>query len=90
VNVRTNSRYESEVDRRTAIATYPLKGNIVTFIHTEAPPEIGSHGAVARLIAGALEDVRAHGRKFRSLSPLVTSYAQRHPEVHDLLAGRET
>ncbi|MEK4035446.1 GNAT family N-acetyltransferase [Methylocystis sp. IM2] len=67
-----------------------LKGNIITFIPTEALPEISGQGAVARLIAVALEDVRARGRKLRSICPLVTSYAQRHPEVHDLLAGGTT
>jgi hypothetical protein len=89
-NNQSASCYKLEVDRETAIATYRLKGNIITFIHTEALPEISGQGAVARLIAVALEDVRARGRKFRSICPLVTSYAQRHPEVHDLLAGGTT
>jgi len=31
--------------------------------------------------------VRAHGWKFRTMCPFVTSYVERHPEVRDLLAG---
>lgn len=75
---------------RDGIATCRLNSNTITFIHTQALPEISGRGAVARLIAVALEDVRARGRKFRSICPLVTSNAQRYQEVHDLLAGGAT
>jgi predicted GNAT family acetyltransferase len=70
-----------------AVATYRLKRNVITFIHTEVPPDIRRQGIAARLIAGALADVRAHGWKFRTMCPFVTSYVERHPEVRDLLAG---
>ena len=62
MDVRNNesaSRYELEVDRGMAVATYRLKRNVITFIHTEVPPDIRRQGIAARLIAGALADVRA-------------------------------
>jgi predicted GNAT family acetyltransferase len=88
-NNESASRYEVEVDQRIAVATYRLKGNVITFIHTEVPPEIRRQGIAVRLIARALEDVRARGWKFRTICPFVTAYVERHPEVRDLLAGGE-
>lgn len=93
MDVRNNesaSRYELEADQGLAVATYRLKGDIVTLIHTEVPPEIRRRSIAARLIAGALEDVRTRGLKFRTIGPFVTTYVERHPEVRDLLAGGET
>ena len=90
MDVRNNesaSRYELEVDRGMAVATYRLKRNVIAFIHTEVPPDIRRQGIAARLIAGALADVRAHGWEFRTMCLFVTSYVERHPEVRDLLAG---
>jgi uncharacterized protein len=92
MDVRNNesaSRYELEVDRGMAVATYRLKRNVITFIHTEVPPNIRRQGIAARLIAGALTDVRARGWKFRTICPFVASYIEHHPEVRDLLAGGE-
>jgi uncharacterized protein len=79
-----------EVDQRTAVATYRLKGNVITFIHTEVPPGLRRQGIAARLVAGALEDVRTHGWRIHSICPFVTSYVERHPDVHDLLAGADS
>jgi predicted GNAT family acetyltransferase len=93
MTVRNNesaSRYELEADQGLAVLTYRLKGNVITFIHTEVPPEIRRRGIAARLVAGALEDVRARGLKFRMICPFVTTYVEHHPEVRDLLAGGET
>src|ERR1700733_1717228 len=47
MDVRNNesaSRYELEVDRGIAVATYRLKRNVITFIHTEVPPTYGARG----------------------------------------------
>ena len=92
MDVRNNesaSRYELEVDRGMAVATYRLKRNVITFIYTEVPPNIRRQGIAARLISGALTDVRARGWKFRTICPFVASYIEHHPEVRDLLAGGE-
>jgi predicted GNAT family acetyltransferase len=89
-NNESAARYELQVDQRTAVATYRLKGDVMTFIHTEVRPELRRQRVAARLIAGAPEDGRAHGWKFRTICPFVTSYVERHPEVRDLLAGGES
>ncbi|MEP9380079.1 GNAT family N-acetyltransferase [Aquabacter sp. CN5-332] len=93
MDVRDNesaARYELETDQGLAVATYRMKGDVITFIHTEVPPEIRRRGIAARLIAGALEDVRARGLKFRTICPFVTTYVEHHPELRDLLAGGGT
>ena len=87
VNNKAHHRFELVVDGHLAAAFYKIDGNVITFMHTEVPPDIRRQGIAARLIAGALADVRAHGWKFRTMCPFVTSYVERHPEVRDLLAG---
>jgi predicted GNAT family acetyltransferase len=89
-NNESAERYEWDVDERTAVVTYRLKGNVITLIHTEVPPELRRKGIAARLVAGALDDVRAHGWKFRTICPFVAAYVERHPEVRDLLAKGES
>jgi uncharacterized protein len=85
-NNESAARYELDLEDRTATVTYRRKGDVITFMHTEAPPEPRGRTMAARLIAGALEDVRSHGWKVRTICPFVVSYVERHPEVHDLLA----
>jgi predicted GNAT family acetyltransferase len=79
-------RYELEVDGRVAIAAYRLEDGAVAFTHTVVPPELEGQGVGSRLIAGALADVRARGLRFIPRCSFVAAYAQRHPEVRDLLA----
>jgi uncharacterized protein len=85
-NNGTAARYELDVEDRTATVSYRRKGDVITFIHTEVPPELRHRAIAVRLIAGALEDVRSHGWKVRTICPFVAAYIARHPEVHDLLA----
>lgn len=88
-DVRDNqaeSRYELEADGQLAVAAYRMEGDAVAFIHTEVPPELEGRGMGSRLVAGALDDVRARGLKFVPLCDFVAAYAERHPEVRDLIA----
>lgn len=85
-NNRAESRYELEVDGRTAIAAYRMEDGAVAFTHTVVPPELEGRGIGSRLIGGALDDVRARGLTFIPYCTFVAGYAERHPEVRDLLA----
>jgi predicted GNAT family acetyltransferase len=42
----------------------------------------------SRLVRGALDDVRAGGRRIRPLCPFVRAYVDRHPEYADLVEDR--
>jgi hypothetical protein len=66
----------------------PTRGAIV-LVHTEVAAELEGQGLGGRLVAGALEDIRARGLRFVPLCPFVTSYLERHPEHADLVARKQ-
>jgi predicted GNAT family acetyltransferase len=85
--VRNNpalNRFELDVDGRTAASYYQLVPGVITFTHTEVPPELEGHGIGSRLVRGALESARAQGLKVVPKCPFVLAYMARHPEFNDL------
>ncbi|MGC4092754.1 MAG: GNAT family N-acetyltransferase [Polyangiaceae bacterium] len=83
---REQHRFELEVDGRLAVAVYRRAAGVVTFTHTEVPPELGGHGIGSRLARGALELVRQSGDKIIARCPFIAAFVQKHPEFQDLLA----
>lgn len=79
-------RYELSTDAGTALTAYSLAGETISFTHTEVPRAMEGQGVGKRLIAGALEDVRARGLKVEPLCSFVRHYMETHPETQDLLA----
>ena len=87
VNNKAHHRYELAVDGHLAVTHYKLDGGVITFIHTEVPPELGGKGIGSKLIKGALDQVRAEGLKVIAECPFVKAYLDKHPEYADLLKG---
>jgi len=86
--VRNNpalNRFELDVDGHTAVSYYRLSPGVITFTHTEVPPELEGHGVGSRLVRGALESARAQGLKVVAKCPFVSAYMGKHPEFNDLL-----
>jgi uncharacterized protein len=86
--VRDNSaleRFELDVDGRTAVAYYQLSPGVITFTHTEVPPELSGRGIGSELIRGALESARARKLKVVPKCPFVAAYMAKHPQFNDLL-----
>jgi predicted GNAT family acetyltransferase len=80
-------RYEIWVDDRLAgEIRYTLDGDVVTMVHTEIDPAFEGSGLGRTLVADALDDARAHGRRVRPLCPFVAKYIARHPEYADIVA----
>jgi predicted GNAT family acetyltransferase len=81
------SRYELLLDgvRAGELHYLPTRGPVV-LVHTEVAPELEGRGLAGRLIAGALDDLRARGLTLIPACPFVKSYLQRHPEYADLVA----
>jgi predicted GNAT family acetyltransferase len=52
-------RYELKVDGHIAATYHKIADGVITFTHTEVPPELGGKGIGSRLIKGALDQVRA-------------------------------
>ena len=74
-----HKRYEARVDGElAAIADYIPTEELVAFTHTEVLPAFEGKGVGARLVKGALEDVRASHRSVLAVCPFVSGYIQRH------------
>ena len=82
---RAQQRYELAVDGHVAASYYEIADGVITFVHTEVPPELGGKGIGSKLIKGALDQVRAGGLKVIAQCPFVKAYIEKHPEYADLL-----
>jgi uncharacterized protein len=85
VNNKAQHRYELTVDGHLAATYYSVADGVITFIHTEVPPELGGKGIGPQLIKGALDQVRADGLKVIAQCPFVKAYIEKHPDYDDLL-----
>lgn len=77
-------RFELSVEGHLAAAYYELAGNVITFVHTEVPPELGGKGIGSKLVRGALDQVRARKLRVVAQCPFVKAYIEKHPEYADL------
>ncbi len=78
-------RFELAVDGHIAASYYKISDGVITFIHTEVPPELGGKGIGSKLIRGALDQVRANGLKVIPQCPFVKAFIEKHPDYQDLL-----
>ena len=85
VDNRPHHRFELEVDGHVASSFYELADGVITFVHTEVPPELGGRGIGSLLVQGALEKVRAEGLRVVPQCPFVKAWIGKHPEYKDLL-----
>jgi uncharacterized protein len=85
VNNKAHHRFELMVEGHLAAAYYKVEGNVITFIHTEVPPELGGKGVGGTLVQGALDQVRAGGMQVIAECPFVKAWIGKHPEYKDLL-----
>ncbi|HLX15962.1 MAG TPA: GNAT family N-acetyltransferase [Bradyrhizobium sp.] len=85
INNRAHHRFELTVDGHLAATYYKIAGDVITFIHTEVPPELGGKGVGSKLIKGALDQVRGEGLKVVAQCEFVKAYIAKHAEYADLL-----
>jgi predicted GNAT family acetyltransferase len=79
-------RYELWLgEERAGIIEYGTRPGVVELIHTEIDPAFEGRGLGTRLIAGALDDIRARGLGLIPTCPFVRAYLRRHPEARDLV-----
>ena len=89
MSVRDNtalSRFEIDAGGVTAFVNYRIDGSVITFLHTETPPQVRGQGIASQLIAGALQIARARGFKVIPRCAFVRAYIAKHAEFRDLLA----
>ena len=94
LTVRDNAaehRYEVLAEGRVlGEILYRTSGDRVVLLHTEVLPSAEGSGLGSRLVAGALDDIRARGLRVVPLCPFVAAYIRRHPDYADLVAGAAT
>ena len=86
VDNTVEQRYELWVgEARAGVIEYDTEPGVVVLIHTEVDPAFEGRGLAAKLIAGAIEDIRARGLKLVPVCPVVRAHLRRHPEDRDLV-----
>ena len=85
VNNSAKQRYELTVDGHVAATYYKIDDGVITFIHTEVPPELGGKGIGSKLIRGALDSVRTAALKVIAECPFVKAFIDKNPDYQDLL-----
>jgi predicted GNAT family acetyltransferase len=78
-------RFELEIDGHIAFAEYTRASDIITFVHTVVPQELGGRGVGSQLARGALDAVRAKGLTVVAQCPFIAGYIAKHAEYQDLL-----
>ncbi len=79
-------RYELLVDGDVVgEILYRRTPDAVALVHTEVSPAVEGHGFGARLVSGALDDIRARGLHVVPICPFVRSYIRRRPDYGDLV-----
>ena len=86
VNNKAQHRFELTVEDHLAATYYKMSEGIITFVHTEVPPELGGKDIGSRLIKGALDQVRADGLKVIPQCPFVKAFIEKNASYRDLLA----
>ena len=85
VNNKPHHRFELTIEGHLAATYYKIDNGVITFIHTEVPPELGGKGVGSKLVKGALDQVRSEGMKVVAECPFVKAYIDKHGEYADLL-----
>jgi predicted GNAT family acetyltransferase len=76
-------RYEARIDGELAgIAEYRPSEHLVTFVHTEVMSAFEGKGVGSALVRGALDDVRAQGKKVRAVCPFVKRFVEKHSDEY--------
>jgi predicted GNAT family acetyltransferase len=78
------NRFEMDVEGTMAFANYRLTPQAVIITHTETPRALRGRGIASELVGGALDLIRADGRKVIAGCGFVVDYLYKHPEYADL------
>jgi predicted GNAT family acetyltransferase len=85
--VRDNTslnRFELDVEGGVAFANYRVTPQAVIITHTETPRGLRGQGIASELVRGALDLIRADGRRVIAGCGFVADYLRKHPEFADL------
>ncbi|MFQ3452704.1 GNAT family N-acetyltransferase [Bradyrhizobium sp. UFLA01-814] len=81
---RDQNRFELDTEGGLAFANYRRTPAAVIITHTETPRALRGRGIASQLVKGALELIRADGRKVIAGCGFMVDYLDKHPEYADL------
>jgi len=81
---KTQSSFELDVEGSVAFAKYLQTPSAVIIAPTETPRALRGRGIASEMVKGALELIRADGRKVIAGCGFVVDYLRKHPEFADL------
>ena len=81
---KAQNRFELDVEGAVAFANYRVTPAAVVITHTETPRALRGRGIASELVKGALELIRADGRKVIAGCGFVVDYLRKNPEFADL------
>jgi uncharacterized protein len=70
---------------RAGFIEYRSEPGTIVLVHTEVDPAVEGRGLGTRLVAGALDDLRARDLKLVPQCPFVRAYLRHHREYADLV-----
>jgi len=76
VNNKAHHRYELAVDGHLAATYYKMSGDVITFVHTEVPPELGGKGIAVRITEEARKSLELGAIAGQRLRLLVVDHLQ--------------
>jgi uncharacterized protein len=86
-NAEDRSRYELVADGEViGVADYSVKGDVVVMPHTEITPRLRGQGYGAQLVQGALDDLRARGKRVVPVCWYVREFLDANEGYADLVA----
>jgi predicted GNAT family acetyltransferase len=71
---------------RAGFIQYRSEPGTILLVHTEVEPAFEGQGLGARLVTGALDDLRTRDLRLVALCPFVRAYLRHHREYADLVA----
>lgn len=84
-NDEAAGRFELTEGGETAVLTYTLAPDAITFLHTGVPESLEGRGIGKKLAVAGLDFAREKGLTVVPLCPFVASYLRRHPDYLDLV-----
>ena len=81
---KAQSRFELDVECSVAFANYRTTPAAIVITHTDTPRALRGRGIASELVKGALELIRADGRKVIAGCGFVVDYLHKNPQFADL------